>query len=106
MQNNEHRASELLGAGKTAKRIQSLSMATASLLFSAASAFGSVPPVSVAQPTPNGAASVSDSARSLPAPLVLNRAASTQQLIAQHDSHDSHSSHASHGSHSSHASGL
>ena len=33
MQNNEHRASELLGAGKTAKRIQSLSMATASLLF-------------------------------------------------------------------------
>ena len=106
MQNNEHRASELLGAGKTAKRIQSLSMATASLLFSAASAFGSVPPVSVAQTTPNGTVSVSDAARSLPAPLVLNPAGSNQQLIAQHDSHDSHSSHASHGSHSSHASGL
>ena len=41
MQNNEHQALESRAAGKTAKRIQSVSMATASLLFSAASAFGS-----------------------------------------------------------------
>jgi hypothetical protein len=106
MQNKEHQAPESRVAGNTAKRIQSVSMATASLLFSAVSAFGSVPPVSVAQPTPNGAASVTNPARSLPTPLVLNRTASTQQLIAQHDSHESHSSHDSHSSHSSHASGL
>jgi hypothetical protein len=103
MQNNEHQALESRAAGKTAKRIQSVSMATASLLFSAASAFGSVPPVSVAQTTPNGTVSVSDAARSLPAPLVLNPAGSNQQLIAQHDSHASHTSHGSHSSHASHS---
>ena len=88
-------------AGKTAKRIQSVSMATASLLFSAVSAFGSVPPASVAQSTLIEKASVTNPGRTLPAALVLNRADSTQQLIAQHDSHASHSSHDSHSSHSS-----
>jgi hypothetical protein len=78
MHNFQDQTSRPQIAGKTAKRIQSVSMATASLLFSAVSAFGSVP-----------------------AALVLNRADSTQQLIAQHDSHASHSSHDSHSSHSS-----
>jgi hypothetical protein len=104
MQNNEHQAIESRAAGKTAKHIQSVSMATAALLFSAVSAFGSVPSVYVAQPAPNGAVSVSGSTRPLPGPLVLDRADSNQQLIAQHDSHASHGSHNSHGSHSSHGS--
>ena len=106
MQSNENPAPKSLVQGKTAKRIQSVSMATASLLFSTVSAFGSVPPVSVAPPPPIERASVTNPGRTLPAALVLNRAGSNQQLIARHDSHASHSSHDSHSSHSSHSSGL
>jgi hypothetical protein len=98
MHNFQDQTSRPQIAGKTAKRIQSVSMATASLLFSAVSAFGSVPPASVAQSTLIEKASVTNPGRTLPAALVLNRADSTQ--------HDSHASHSSHDSHSSHSSGL
>ena|ERR1039457_3377709 len=92
--------------GKAAKRILSVSLATASLLVGAASAFGSIAPVPVVQTKPTSGISVSNTARTLPAPLVLKHANSNQSLVAQHDSHSSHASHASHASHSSHASGL
>jgi hypothetical protein len=90
-------------------RILSVSLAAASLLVGATSAFGSFAPASIA-PTQHAAEFSSSSvASTLPAPLVLKHADSNQQLVAQHDSHSSHSSHdshSSHSSHSSHASGL
>jgi hypothetical protein len=92
--------------GKAAKRILSVSLATATLLVGATSALGSIAPVPVMRTMPASGVSVSSTARNLPAPLVLRHADSNQMLVAQHDSHSSHSSHASHASHSSHASGL
>jgi hypothetical protein len=90
-------------------RILSVSLAAASLLVSATSAFGSVAPASIAQTQPVAEFSSSSVPSTLPAPLVLKHTDSNQQLVAQHDSHSSHSSHdshSSHSSHSSHASGL
>ena len=89
--------------GKVAKRILSVSLATASLLVGATSALGSIAPVPVTQTKPASGVSVSSTARTLPAPMVLKHANSNQMLVAQHSSHASHASHASH---SSHASGL
>jgi hypothetical protein len=87
-------------------RILSVSLAAASLLVSATSAFGSVAPASIAPTHPVAVFSSPSAASTLPALLVLKHADSNQQLVAQHDSHSSHSSHDSHSSHSSHASGL
>src|ERR1035441_5314253 len=106
MDNEKNMASKPQATGKTAKRILSLSLATASLLVSASSAFGSITPVSVLQTKPVSGVSASNTARTLPAPLLLKHASSDQQLVAQHSSHASHASHASHSSHASHASGL
>lgn len=91
---------------KTAIRILSVSLATASLLAGATSALGSIAAITATQANPTPAASVLGAARTLPAQLVLRPATSNPQLVAQHDSHSSHASHASHASHSSHASGL
>lgn len=92
--------------GKAARRILSVSLATASLLIGATSAFGSLAPVPVMQPQSGSGSSLSNSARTLPSPLLLTHASSDQQLVAQHGSHVSHGSHSSHGSHTSHTSGL
>ena len=89
---------------KTSKRILSVSLAAASIFASATSSLGSVAPASVAKTKPPAEFSVTSTARTIPAPLVLKHADSSQQLVAQHASHSSHSSHASHSSHSSHSS--
>lgn len=89
---------------KIGKRILSISLAAASLLASASSAFAKVSPAP-AQAKVAIETSVAGTQRAVPSPLVLKPASSLQQLAMQHGSHASHTSHHSHHSHHSHTSG-